>query len=494
MARKIIALEKTLLKPKLKNGDIFGEWKLESQLGRGGNGEVWSVKRTDNPNDIAAIKILSKAKPAAIKRFRAEVEVLRTHNDIRGLLPVIGHNLPEAPTAASPAWYVMQRAEPLIKALPRIPKVIIQQVAKVAHTLATLHERGVSHRDVKPDNLLLLNGEPFVSDFGLADFPNKPEITGKGERLGPRWTIAPEMERSPTTADGRLADVYSLAKTLWILLANDIRCFEGRYHSDDLAVALKNYLPTANLLHMLDGLLFQATANNPTERPTMGQFTSTLMNWLEREKQFEYVSLGDWRHVQQKIFPHGIPTRVSWEYKPAIIAILNVLGATAAHNHTFAPNCGGLDIVGASDSFEADCIELRFEAGIKVIVKPTRLMFESFPGNDDWAYFILETKALAPITGTENPYYEEMVELSPAQYIERHWWEAGYYELGDQQVQLPSEARVVSRHLKGSFLIVAKASDYNKHNDYNGTHDRFTSDEFRKMMENMIRKRPEAFL
>ena len=481
-----------MAKNELKNGDIFGSWMLDFQLGKGGNGTVWSVKRTDDPSTIAAIKILTKANQAAVIRFRGEIEVLRNHNDIPGLLPVLDHHLPDAPTAESPAWYLMTRAKPLMKALARDSKAIIRAVAKVARTLAILHSRGISHRDVKPDNLLILDGEPYVGDFGLADFPEKPEITGKGEMLGPRWTIAPEMKRSPKTADGRLADVYSLAKTLWILLANDIRCFEGRYHPDDIAVALKNYLPAANLLHMLDDLLFRATANNPTDRPTMEQFESVLMDWLKREKEFADVSLGDWSHVQHKIFPHGIPTRVSWEDKNSIIAMLNLLGATAAYNHTFAPDGGGLDIIGASNSFEADCIELRFEAKIRVIVKPKRLMFESFLGNDDWAYFRLETEKLASVIGTGDPYYEEMVELSPHQYIERHWWDAGYYELGDKQIQLPPDARVVSRYLQGSFLIVAKASVYNQRARYDGTHDRFSSDKFRELMESTIRKRAEA--
>lgn len=476
----------------LKKGNIFGNWGLDFRLGRGGNGDVWSVKRTDDPSVVAAIKVLTKANKAAVIRFRGEVGVLQKHTGVPGLLPVLERHLPDEPTTESPAWYLMPRATPLMKALARDPKAIIRAVAKVARTLAILHGRGVSHRDVKPDNLLILDGEPNVGDFGLADFPEKPEITGEGEMLGPRWTIAPEMERSPTTADGRLADVYSLAKTLWILLANDTRCFEGRYHPDDIAIALKNYLPDANLLYMLDELLFRATANNPTDRPTMKQFGAALVEWLKSEKEFGDVSLSDWRQVQQKIFPHGVPTRVSWVDKNAIIAMLNLLGATAAFNHTFAPNEGGLDILGASDSFETNCLELRFKVGIRVIVKPKRLMFESFPGNDDWAYFRLETEDLAPFTETKDPYHEEMVELSPRQYVERHWWDAGYYVEGDQQVQLPPDARIVSRYLKGSFLIVAKASVYNRFARYDGTHERYSADEFRVLIENTISKRAEA--
>jgi serine/threonine protein kinase len=473
----------------LRKGDTFGNWILDFRLGKGGNGDVWSVRGADSRDATVAIKVLTKSNSAAIIRFRGEVEVLRQHADVSGLLPVLDCYLPDDTTAESLAWYLMPRAKPLMKALNRDPRVIVGAVTKVARTLAILHGRGVSHRDVKPDNLLYLNDEPYVGDFGLADFPEKQEITGKGEALGPRWTIAPEMRRSPTTADGRPADVYSLAKTLWILLANDVRCFDGRYHPEDIAIALKNYLPTAKLLHELDDLLFRATANSPADRPTMDEFESVLVTWLKRGKEFEDVSLDDWCHVQQKIFPHGVPTRASWEDKKAIIAILNLLGATAAYNHTFAPDGGGLDIVGASDSFEPDCIELRFERNLNmiIVVKPKRLMFESFAGNDDWAYFRIEMDPLEAIFEATNLYYEEMVELSPGHYIERHWWDAGYFEVAGEPTQLPPAARVLSRYRQGSFLIVAKASVYNERAPYDGLHDRFTADKFRDMIEKSIR-------
>lgn len=73
------------------------------------------------------------------------------------------------------------------------------------------------------------NDQFFLADFGLVDDPDKADITSTGEQIGAKRTIAPEMKWSSQRADGKPADVYSLAKTLWILLTGRRDSFEGQY-------------------------------------------------------------------------------------------------------------------------------------------------------------------------------------------------------------------------------------------------------------------------
>src|SRR5579863_3515036 len=68
-----------------KRGDRVGLWMLVSRLGRGGNGEVWLA--VANGKQVA-IKLLTKPKPMAYARFRAEVGALKLTAGIRGVLPV----------------------------------------------------------------------------------------------------------------------------------------------------------------------------------------------------------------------------------------------------------------------------------------------------------------------------------------------------------------------------------------------------------------------
>jgi serine/threonine protein kinase len=63
----------------------------------------------------------------------------------------------------------------------------------LATTLAAMHARGHSHRDLKPGNILRLNDDWCLGDFGLADFPDKAAVTKEGEKLGPQNYMAPEM-------------------------------------------------------------------------------------------------------------------------------------------------------------------------------------------------------------------------------------------------------------------------------------------------------------
>jgi serine/threonine protein kinase len=80
-----------------------------------------------------------------------------------------------------------------------------------------LADKNVSHRDVKPGNLYSFEGRWTIGDFGLVSYPNKEALTAEGKTLGPQHFLAPEMISNPRHADGTKADVYSPAKTLWVL-------------------------------------------------------------------------------------------------------------------------------------------------------------------------------------------------------------------------------------------------------------------------------------
>ncbi|MBD2843767.1 protein kinase [Paenibacillus sp. IB182496] len=81
-----------------------------------------------------------------------------------------------------------------------------------------LHEKGIVHRDIKPSNIYYYNDVWVFGDFGLVDYPEKTDLTEKGESVGPKNTIAPEMKRDAINANGKPADVYSLAKTFYFIV------------------------------------------------------------------------------------------------------------------------------------------------------------------------------------------------------------------------------------------------------------------------------------
>ena len=91
-------------------------------------------------------------------------------------------------------------------------------IIEIGRTLEFLHAKDISHRDIKPDNIFFLDGGYVLGDFGLVHYPGCISCTQTESHLGAWSTMAPEMRRNPKTSDGKKADVYSLAKTLWILI------------------------------------------------------------------------------------------------------------------------------------------------------------------------------------------------------------------------------------------------------------------------------------
>lgn len=190
-----------------------------------------------------------------------------------------------------------------------------------------------------------------------------------------------------------------------------------------------------------------------------------------------------WLEIQEKIFPSGTPKHHEWIIKEDIIKVLNTVGSLDNSNHMFYPTGGGLDIKSCSDSTENNCLEVY--TGLTDIIKPKRLLFESFE-DSIWNYFRLESIEM-PASGVyeeQNYPNEELIELEPGHYISRSHWDGGEY----QGEKLPDFARIVTRHLRGSFVIFAKASHYNHYsNTYDARHDKMTSSEFRTYIEEVMK-------
>jgi serine/threonine-protein kinase len=447
-----------------------------------GNGEVWQATHDNSPSEEYAVKLLKKIDFVSYTRFRDEVKVLKENSDIKGLLQIIDYNLPQNVTGVTP-WYVMPLATPLnVYMVEKSPEQIVDIILSVSKTLIELHGRGISHRDIKPANILVKDYEIYLSDFGLVEYPGKKDLTVKWKDVGARWTIAPEMKRNPDTADGKLADIYSIAKTLWILLTGIEKGFEGQY-SVDSSVEIKKFVPS--IYHIsLDGLLHKSTDHEPANRPSIQEFAAQLEKWKELNKNFEKRSKSEWLHIQNRLFPYAEPKTVIWENIYEIITILNIISEYDQVNHTMLPGGGGLDLEGAKLANEEGCIEINFN-GHAHVVKPKRLLFECFHEHSDWNYFRLETEELEPIGKHETERFDEgFTEIEPCVYSDYEC-----YDFNDFNGEtLPASARPVRRILKGSFIICLRTGVYNKvPGTYDGRHNKFSADDFRGYIERAIK-------
>lgn len=460
-------------------GDKVADWLLEEQIGGGGNGVVWRVSRTGEPD--RALKLLRRLSQTTYDRLTAEITALKMAGDVAGVIPLLEHELPRDPDQG-PRWFVMPLAQPAATILRgRQPEEIVAAFVPLAETLALLHDRGIHHRDIKPANLLTLDGRLCLSDFGLVKYPKRKDITPERGDVGPKYTMAPEMRREASKAAGGPADVYSFAKTLWIALTGQSYGFDGQYSADGV-LALSRYHRDI-FSAPLDEILAECTDNDPRLRPSILSVKSRLADWVAMQEDFHRRNLREWVEVQNQLFPHGSPSRAIWLGIEEICAVLRLASRTGSLNHMFYPDRGGLTVEGVSLAAEPGFIKIH--SGISKILRPKKLTFESFGKGSRWNYFRLEAQVVDP-SGTEGGhhqaegYSEALCEIRPGEYVTPDAWEYGEFN----GRPLPSGAGPVVRYLKGAFVIFSTRSPYNLTPEtYDARHEKMGEEEFREYIQ-----------
>lgn len=146
---------------------VLGRWTLKERIGAGSF--AWVYRATDGERDVA-VKLLHQREEAAELRFAREIEVLRALPPNPHVVEYVDHGL----TDDGHPIVVLEliRGMTLEEGLKRIPKQESKKAAgvlvEICEAFIDLHELGVAHRDVKPENILLsIDGRTKLIDFGL---------------------------------------------------------------------------------------------------------------------------------------------------------------------------------------------------------------------------------------------------------------------------------------------------------------------------------------
>ena len=260
-----------------------GPWTLHESLGHGGNANVWKATRTGSEM-VAALKVINttKVEREPYQRFVREIEFLRGHRDVLGLLPLFDAHLPDQPSKADQPWLAMPVATPIAQALAGSSLAeVVAAVAAIAGTLALLQQDfGIAHRDIKPGNLYQLDGAWMIGDFGLVALPDAKGLTVDGRQVGPAHYTAYEMILTPATADPHPADVYSLGKTLWVLATGQRFPPEGHQPVGTRGFGIGDFRPHPRSAS-LDQEVDLMTRLHPDERPSKEQVARDLAAWQD---------------------------------------------------------------------------------------------------------------------------------------------------------------------------------------------------------------------
>jgi len=266
-----------------RSGEALGAgWRLVDLIGSGAAGEVWRVSAQAGGEEAAAklLKPEHADDASVVERFVRERSVLLSLQHpavvrVRDLV-VEGDRLAivmDLVPGGSLRDVLAERGT-----LP--PADALSLVAEVLDALAAAHAQQVSHRDVKPDNVLLaepwhagLRGAVRVGDFGIASVVGERERTTTG-LLGTPWYMAPELISHGRS--GPEADVYAAGIVLYELLAGRTP-FAGP--GTDFTVAYRHVTtvpPELDVPPAVWAALSAMLAKDPSARPTAGEAAARL--------------------------------------------------------------------------------------------------------------------------------------------------------------------------------------------------------------------------
>jgi serine/threonine-protein kinase len=201
-------------------------YEIDAEIGRGGMGVVYRC-RDNKLRRFVAIKVLPPElayRDDVRTRFLREAETAAQLNhpnivpiysvDERDGLVWFVMGLVDGESLA--AWLARERTPPFSE--------VRRILREVADALAYAHSRGIIHRDIKPDNILIdrLTSRPIVTDFGIARaIEGESRLTLTGTAVGTPAYMSPEQAMGEGEIDGR-SDLYSLAVVGYQMLAGEL--------------------------------------------------------------------------------------------------------------------------------------------------------------------------------------------------------------------------------------------------------------------------------
>jgi serine/threonine protein kinase len=262
---------------------------LERELGGGGMSRVFLAHESALGRRVV-IKVLlpELAAGVSVERFRREIQ-LAAQLQHPHIVPLLSAGEAEGLPYFIMPFVVGESLRTRVSREGELPIAEMVRILRdVVSALVYAHARGVVHRDIKPDNVLLSGGVAVVTDFGVAkavsassENPAVSDLTSLGVALGTPAYMAPEQATASPQTDHR-ADIYALGAMAYEMLTG-APPFSGRSPQAVLAAHVVEEPPPVELRRpgvptMLASLVRECLAKRPADRP---QSASDVMYALD---------------------------------------------------------------------------------------------------------------------------------------------------------------------------------------------------------------------
>ena len=206
------------------NAALQGRYRIERELGQGGMATVYLADDLKHERRVA-LKVLKPELAAVVgaERFLAEIKTTANLQHPH-ILPLF-----DSGEADRFLFYVMPyvQGETLADRIKREKQLPVDEALGIATSVASAlqhaHDRGIIHRDIKPGNILLQDGQPVVGDFGIAlavGGAGGARLTETGLSVGTPYYMSPEQATGDQPV-GPASDTYALACVLYEMLTGE---------------------------------------------------------------------------------------------------------------------------------------------------------------------------------------------------------------------------------------------------------------------------------
>jgi protein kinase-like protein len=258
---------------RLVPGESFGRYRIEAELGRGGQAVVYRATQLDLDRQVA-LKVFDEGyltRAGALERFRREA-IASGRLEHPRIVPVY-----DAGEIEGRAFISMRlvHGDTLAHRISRsgalAPDEAIAALTDIADALDYAHSLGTVHRDVKPGNILLeLDGRAYLSDFGLVRLDDMPGLTRRGDWLGTAEYVSPEQVEGESATPR--SDIYALTAVAFEALTGRAP-FLRREPSAILLAHVRDPVPDASVIETdlppaTDVALARGLSKVPAERPS----------------------------------------------------------------------------------------------------------------------------------------------------------------------------------------------------------------------------------